>query len=83
MKRITYISKLSVDSSEVKKIAEISSNNNLNVNITGILLHLSGFFFQIIEGEAEQVELLVILKKVVVYNIMQIYQGKNYELPNK
>ena len=60
MKRIVYISRLSPNTlqKEIQKIAEVSSQNNKKIQITGILLCLGDFFFQVIEGEIEQVELL-------------------------
>ena len=66
MKRIVYISKLSPNtpSAEIQKIATVSSKNNEKIHITGILLYLGGFFFQVIEGETEQVESLY--RKILV-----------------
>ncbi len=68
MKRIIYISKLSpnISQQEIQKIADISSRNNEKKHITGVLLHLGGLFFQVIEGEIEQVESLY--HKILVDN---------------
>ncbi len=60
MKRIVYISKLSPNTAieEIQKIAEISSKNNKTSNITGVLLYVGDLFFQVIEGEIDNVESL-------------------------
>lgn len=57
MKRLVYISRLSsnIPLSELERIAEVSSRNNENYQITGVLLYLKGMFFQILEGDEHQV----------------------------
>mgnify|MGYP006268040757 FL=1 len=58
MKRIMYIStttrKLSAE--EVEEIGRKSTVNNAKVGVTGVLLSAHEFFFQIIEGEPENVD---------------------------
>jgi adenylate cyclase len=58
MKRLTYISRFSrnLTSAEIEKIGKISQQNNQARNITGVLLCLGGMFFQILEGEAEDID---------------------------
>lgn len=60
MKRVTYISKISrhLLAEEIQQINEVSIRNNQRDNITGVLLYLNTLFFQIIEGEAEQIDKL-------------------------
>lgn len=58
MKRIIYISRLtnSLSIEEIEKIGIISSQNNKEVNITGLLVYFEKLFFQIIEGNDEKVD---------------------------
>lgn len=58
MKRLTYISRFSrnLTATDIEKIGQISQQNNQARNITGVLLCLSGMFFQILEGEAEDID---------------------------
>ena len=60
MKRITYISRIShpLSIKEIEAIGNISSQNNLQVNITGLLVYFEKLFFQIIEGEDKEVDQL-------------------------
>jgi len=60
MKRLTYISQATpeLSMSVVQHIGEISARNNQQCGITGVLLFLDGVFFQILEGEALQIEQL-------------------------
>jgi class 3 adenylate cyclase len=60
MRRLTYISKVSrpLSVEEIQQLGEVSVRNNLRDEITGVLLYLSGIFFQVFEGEEEHVELL-------------------------
>jgi len=60
LKRITYISRLNAPLSEreVQEIGAISSRNNRELQITGVLISFSGLFFQIIEGEDSAVDWL-------------------------
>lgn len=57
MKRIMYISSASrpLDAEEIESIGEISVRNNTRDGLTGILLTAQEFFFQILEGESDQV----------------------------
>jgi adenylate cyclase len=58
MKRIMYISTatLRLSGDEINEIGRISSQNNLKVAITGILFSAHEFFFQILEGEEDEVD---------------------------
>ncbi|GAB5555430.1 MAG: hypothetical protein Sapg2KO_50210 [Saprospiraceae bacterium] len=58
MKRITYISRIAkpLSTTEIETIKIFSSRNNLKVNITGLLVYFEKLFFQIIEGEDEEVD---------------------------
>lgn len=58
MKRIMYISTTSrkLDDQEIEEIGQKSTRNNARVGVTGILLSAHEFFFQILEGEAEDVD---------------------------
>ena len=60
MKRITYISRLSLPLSleEIEKIGTISSQNNVQNDITGLLVYFEKLFFQIIEGDSIKVDQL-------------------------
>ena len=60
MKRITYISKITnpLSNKEIETIGEISSQNNMQINITGTLVFFEKMFFQIIEGEDKAVDRL-------------------------
>ncbi|MFM8333133.1 MAG: BLUF domain-containing protein [Candidatus Methylumidiphilus sp.] len=61
MKRVMYISTLSYDipTAEIEAIGKISSANNQKIGVTGVLLSAHEFFFQILEGETEQIDRLV------------------------
>jgi len=58
MKRIMYVSTATrrLSSAEIDEIGRISSRNNLQVGITGILFSAHEFFFQILEGEKDAVD---------------------------
>ena len=58
MKRIMYISTTTrkLTDEEVEEIGRRSTVNNARVNVTGILLSAHEFFFQILEGEEEDVD---------------------------
>ena len=60
MKRLTYISKFSTSLSgeQIQEIGETSRRNNSRWNITGILICSRGIFFQIIEGDNQNIEKL-------------------------
>jgi len=57
MKRVTYVSQLSmpISDTELEEIGAISSRNNQQDNITGVLVYFGGLFFQIIEGDETRV----------------------------
>ena len=58
MKRVTYISNFNgvLSEADVERIGQISVANNKRDRLTGVLLCFSGIFFQILEGEDEQVD---------------------------
>lgn len=58
MIRITYISKIThpLSIKEIEKIGIISSQNNKQVNITGLLVYFEKLFFQVLEGDDKEVE---------------------------
>ena len=60
MKRIIYISKLAyaLSNKEIESIGNISSQNNKQINITGMLVFFEKMFFQIIEGDDKAVDRL-------------------------
>lgn len=60
MKRITYISRIShpLSIEELETIGVLSSQNNMRANITGLLVYFEKLFFQIIEGDDEEVDQL-------------------------
>lgn len=60
MKRITYISRLNspLSESETDEIGVVANRNNQRQNITGVLIHFEGLFFQIIEGDDERIDRL-------------------------
>ncbi len=61
MKRLTYVSKLNALLSEddILEIGRISSVNNRKIDVTGILISVRDYFFQILEGEEAIVDELV------------------------
>ncbi len=58
MKRLTYISKFShpLSQEEIEDIGRVSNNNNQKDNITGVLMCLGGLFFQILEGDEDNID---------------------------
>lgn len=58
MKRIMYISTANtrLSGEEIDEIGRRSTVNNAKLGVTGMLLSAHEFFFQILEGEAEQVD---------------------------
>lgn len=60
MKRLTYISNFSksITKKEIENIATISQTNNSREGITGVLLSCNGIFFQILEGDEENIDRL-------------------------
>ncbi len=61
MKRLTYVSKLNavLDEEEILEIGRISSENNKKIDVTGVLISVRDYFFQVLEGEAATVDALV------------------------
>jgi adenylate cyclase len=60
MKRIIYISKIAnpLSNKEIESIGIISSQNNKRRNVTGTLVFFEKMFFQIIEGDDNEVDRL-------------------------
>ena len=61
MKRLTYVSKLNVilNQEEILEIGRISSENNKKRDVTGVLISVRDYFFQVLEGDASIVDALV------------------------
>jgi hypothetical protein len=61
LEQLIYTSTASreVDAGGVFKIVETSAQNNRTRNITGVLAYVNGHFFQAIEGDREQLDLLM------------------------
>ncbi len=75
MKRLRYISRASKDltKSEIQNIAMTSARKNKEKGLTGFLVHFTGLFFQILEGEDAVIDRLYfdkILKDPRHYDIM-------------
>ncbi len=60
MKRITYISRFahSLSPEDLQALGEVARKHNAQSRITGVLLCSGGFFFQIIEGDEAEIDLL-------------------------
>lgn len=58
LKRIKYISRISATTTraDVDAIAASAAEKNAQLGITGVLVAGGGFFFQILEGPAEEVD---------------------------
>ncbi len=61
LKRLTYVSKLSarLDQKEILEIGHKASLNNQKIDVTGILISVGDYFFQIVEGEETNINLLI------------------------
>ena len=61
LRRLTYVSKLSVPltQKEILEIGRKASLNNQKIDVTGILIGVGDYFFQILEGEEATVNQLV------------------------
>ena len=61
MKRFIYVSSAAptMDMSKLSDIGAVSLENNTRHRLTGILLHIDGAFFQVIEGEADTVNMMI------------------------
>lgn len=61
LKRIIYVSQLNAPLTEadILAIGEQSSHNNRKIDVTGVLISVHGYFFQILEGETVTVDKLV------------------------
>ncbi len=61
LKRLTYVSKLSVplDQKEILEIGRKASLNNQKIDVTGILIGVGDYFFQILEGEETTINVLI------------------------
>ncbi len=57
MKRVTYMSSSrKIGLQEINEITETSIKNNKRRQVTGVLVHLSNLFFQVIEGPVEAID---------------------------
>ncbi|PTN11821.1 BLUF domain-containing protein [Nitrosomonas aestuarii] len=61
LKRLTYVSKLSVplDQKGILEIGRKASLNNQKIDVTGILIGVGDYFFQILEGEETTINVLI------------------------
>lgn len=61
MKRVTYVSKLNalLSQEDIIEIGRLASLNNQKLDVTGILISVRDYFFQILEGEEKIVDELV------------------------
>ena len=61
IKRLTYVSKLNValDDEQILEIGRLASANNRAIDVTGILISVRDYFFQILEGEEAIVDALL------------------------
>ncbi len=52
--QVVYVSKAlpGIDASGVYDIVRVSNNRNSQFGLTGMLIHLDGYFLQVLEGEA-------------------------------
>lgn len=67
----------SLDAGDVFKIVEKSSQNNTTREVTGVLIHVKGHFFQAIEGPRGGLdELLGVLRKDPRHNSIKILLRK-------
>ena len=61
MKRIIYISTVNrqLTEEEIESIGQISARNNRSVGITGVLISVHDYFFQVLEGEEAEIAKVV------------------------
>lgn len=61
LKRLTYVSKLNaeLDEEEILDIGRKASINNKKIDVTGVLISVRDYFFQVLEGEESIVDELV------------------------
>jgi NADH dehydrogenase FAD-containing subunit/class 3 adenylate cyclase/uncharacterized membrane protein YphA (DoxX/SURF4 family) len=61
IKRLTYVSKLNtvMTLEEILEIGRISTENNKKIDVTGVLISVRDYFFQVLEGDAAIVDVLV------------------------
>ncbi len=75
---LVYASQASgkISREEVEHIIQTSMRNNKDRNITGMLLYAEGTFFQVLEGDREQLEDLYIIIKADIRHqqIVKIYE---------
>ena len=60
IKQLVYISKATVPftSASLKELTDLSNTNNAKLNLTGCMAYSSGYFLQLLEGQAETVDSL-------------------------
>jgi NADH dehydrogenase FAD-containing subunit/uncharacterized membrane protein YphA (DoxX/SURF4 family)/class 3 adenylate cyclase len=61
LKRLTYVSKLNavLDEEQILTIGKLASINNRKMDVTGTLISVRDYFFQILEGEEATVDQLI------------------------
>jgi len=61
VKRIIYISTVNraLTESEIESIGQVSARNNREVGITGVLISVHDYFFQVLEGEEDAIAAVV------------------------
>jgi len=82
VKRVTYVSSAThrIPATELEDISTISSRNNAQVGVTGVLLLCGNFFFQILEGEELAVDqVLARIRKDPRHCDIQILKVENFE----
>ena len=60
MKRLTYVSKLNavMTQEQILELGRSSSENNKKLDVTGVLISVRDYFFQVLEGDASIVDAL-------------------------
>ena len=87
LKRVKYISRSSrpLTDAEVDEIRAVSQKNNIQANITGVLVETGGLFFQLIEGPEDSVDQLYKRisedprhEEILLLNTMNDVEGRLY-----
>lgn len=80
MKRIVYISTVNrrLDANEIQAIGQVSASNNRTVGITGVLISLHDYFFQVLEGEEDALAILLErIRRDTRHRDMRILKAEN------
>lgn len=61
IKRLTYVSKLNavMTQEDILELGRLSSENNKKLDVTGVLISVRDYFFQVLEGDASIVDTLI------------------------